>query len=98
VRGEITAAAFESFVEAAAKALETGAIDARDDSTLTWMPVTVDERGWEEVVAAMKKAAELVAAAHDRSTERLGGDEGIAIVVGLAAFESGRRSPDGSED
>ena len=91
VRGEITTAAFESFVEAAAKALEAGTIDARDDSTLTWMPVTVDERGWREVAEIMRKAGQLVAEVHQRSGKRLAGGEGISIVVGLAAFESGRR-------
>lgn len=98
VREKITAAALETFIETAAKALEDGAIDRRDETVLTWMPLTVDEAGWSEIAKIMEKASRLVARAHERSGKRLEGAEGLSIVVGLAAFEAGkRRAPDDNQ-
>lgn len=95
VREKITAAALGTFIETAAKALEDGTIDRRDETVLTWMPLTVDETGWREIATIMEKAARLVAEAQERSRERLEGADGLSIVVGLAAFETGkRRAPD----
>lgn len=95
VRAGITAAALGTFIETAAKALEEGTIDRRDETVLTWMPLTVDEVGWREIAAIMEKSARLVAEAHERSSQRLEGAEGLSVVVGLAAFEAGkRRAPD----
>lgn len=95
VRAGITAAALGTFIETAAKALEDGTIDRRDETVLTWMPLTVDEIGWREIAAIMEKSARLVAEAHERSGKRLEGADGLSVVVGLAAFEAGkRRTPD----
>jgi DNA-binding transcriptional ArsR family regulator len=91
LRGSITSAALDSFIEAAAAALEAGAIDAREDTTLTWMPLTVDEEGWGEIAKIMESASRQVADAHARSAKRLAGTKGASIVVGLAAFEAGGR-------
>lgn len=95
VRARITAAALGTFIDAAAKALEEGTIDRREETVLTWMPLTVDEAGWREIAAIMEQAGRLVAEAHERSSGRLEGTEGFWIVVGLAAFEAGKRqAPD----
>ncbi|MDQ3725936.1 MAG: winged helix-turn-helix domain-containing protein [Actinomycetota bacterium] len=96
VRSGITSAALETFVEAATAALEAGTIDARDDSTLSWMPITVDEAGWEEIAKIMEGASRSIAEVHARSAQRLGEAAGIPIVVGLAAFEAGKKR--GPED
>ena len=98
VRAGITAAALATFIETAAKALEDGTIDRRDETVLTWMPLTVDEAGWREIAGIMEKAAQLVAEAHERSSKRLEGAEGLSVVVGLAAFEAGKwRAPDDNQ-
>ncbi len=95
VRSGITGAALETFIEAATAALEAGTIDARDDSTLSWMPLTVDEAGWREIAGIMDAASRSIAEVHARSAQRLGGAEGISMIVGLAAFEAGnKRSPE----
>lgn len=91
VRRGISNAALETFVEVATAALETGTIDNREDTTLSWMPLTVDEVGWREIAKIMREASQLVAEAHSRSAKRLDGAEGISIIVGLAAFEAGRQ-------
>jgi DNA-binding transcriptional ArsR family regulator len=90
VRGEITSAAVQTFVDKAAEAIEAGTIDLRDDTTLSWMPITVDDAGWREVAQIMDKTLELLMAVHARSSERLAGSAGIPMIVGLAGFEAGR--------
>jgi DNA-binding transcriptional ArsR family regulator len=94
LRRGVTSAAFGSFVEKAAEAIEAGTIDARDDTTLSWMPITVDEAGWREVAEIMDSTLEQLSAIHRRSSKRLAGEEGIPVIVGLAGFEaSGGREP-----
>jgi DNA-binding transcriptional ArsR family regulator len=93
VRSGITKAALKSFLEAAVETLKADAVDAgeEDDGTLTWMPLTVDEAGWHEIAEIMQQTSRLVTEAHARSAERLAGEEGTPIIVGLAAFEAERR-------
>jgi DNA-binding transcriptional ArsR family regulator len=95
LRGGITSAAFQTFIDKASEAIEAGTIDSRDDTTLSWMPMTVDAEGWREVAKIMEETLEQLVAVHSRSSERLGGEEGMPIVVGLAAFEASRKEPAG---
>jgi DNA-binding transcriptional ArsR family regulator len=91
VRGGITAAAFESFAERAAAAVEAGTIDAREDTTLSWMPMAVDDIGWTEIAEIMDRTLKLLMAVHAKSSSRLRGTDGIPVIVGLAGFEAGAR-------
>ena len=88
VRGGVTDAAVGSFVDRAAAAAEAGTIDSREDTTLHWMPMTVDDAGWAEIAEIMRKALESLADVQRRSTKRLAGDDGIPVIVGLAGFEA----------
>lgn len=49
VRGGVTGEALRTFVAKVAAAIEADTIDTREDTTLNWMPITVDDRGWREV-------------------------------------------------
>jgi DNA-binding transcriptional ArsR family regulator len=99
VREGITGAALKTFIEATATALEAGTLDARADSTLTWMPLTVDEAGWREIAKIMDEASHAVAEVHARSAKRLAGSDGVPVVIGLAAFEAGeRQAPEEKKD
>jgi DNA-binding transcriptional ArsR family regulator len=91
LRGGITSAAFQTFIDKASEAIEAGTIDSRDDTTLSWMPMTVDADGWREVAEIMEETRKRLGAVHSRSSKRLAGKEGIPIIVGLAAFEASRR-------
>jgi len=93
VLGGVTSAAVGTFVDQAAAALEAGTIDAREDTTLSWMPITVDETGWEELAEAMGAVQRLATGIHARSVSRLGDREGTPVVVGLASFEAGHGLP-----
>lgn len=85
----VTDAAIATFVDRAAAAVDAGTIDAREETTLCWMPITVDDKGWKELATVMAKARKLAADIHAKSIERLADDEGTAVIVGLASFEAG---------
>jgi hypothetical protein len=91
LRGGISAATLQTFLDKAIAALEAGTLDGRDDTVFRWMPLFLDEKGWKEVVAIMEEATKLMLAAHLRSQDRLGdsgGDGAVSTVVGQAAFET----------
>lgn len=91
VLGGVSAATLQTFLDKAIAALEAGTLDGREDTIFRWMPLLLDQAGWEEVVAIMEEATNLILAAHLRSQDRLAAgnsDEAISTVVGLAGFET----------
>ncbi len=91
LRGGVSAATLQTFLDKAIAALEAGTLDGHDDTIFRWMPLFVDQKGWEEVVEIMEEATNQVLAAHLRSQDRLnetGGRGAISTVVGQAAFET----------
>lgn len=93
VRSGVTAASLQTFMDKAVTALEAGTIDNREDTTFSWMPVHLDEKGWQEVAAILADATERVLAAQaaaDQRTEESSKDpKRISAVVALANFETG---------
>jgi DNA-binding transcriptional ArsR family regulator len=90
LRDAVTGASLGSFFDRAADALESGTLDARDDTTLNWMPMAVDEAGWDEVAAVFKATANRLEAIHALCRKRIAQseeEEAISMVVGMAAFE-----------
>lgn len=94
MRDSVTGASLGTFFDRAADALESGTMDARDDTTLSWMPMAVDQAGWAEVAAVFQAVNNRLEAIHALCRRRLeGGDEvTIPLIVGMAAFEP---APDG---
>ena len=88
VRGGVTAEALRTFVAKVGEALDADTIDPREDTTLNWMPITVDERGWRETAEILDRARRELMEVATASRERLGGADGIPVVTGLAAFEA----------
>lgn len=91
VRGGVSAATLQTFLDKAIAALEAGTLDGRDDTVFRWMPLFLDEKGWQEVVTISEEATKLMLAAHLRSQDRLsesGGKGAVSTVVGMAAFET----------
>jgi DNA-binding transcriptional ArsR family regulator len=89
--GGVSAATLQTFLDIAISALEAGTLDSRADTVFRWMPLSLDEEGWKEVVAIMEDATKLMLAAHVRSQDRLGesgGRPAVSTVVGQAAFET----------
>jgi hypothetical protein len=87
VRGGVTGEALRTFVAKIGAAIDADTIDSREDTTLNWMPITVDEQGWRETAEILDQALRRLMAVAAASRERLGGADGIPVVTGLAAFE-----------
>ena len=88
VRAGVTNEALRTFVAKVGAAIDADTIDRREDTTLNWMPITVDEQGWRETAEVLDQALSELMAVAARSRERLGAADGIPVVTGLAAFEA----------
>jgi hypothetical protein len=87
VRGGVTNEALRTFVTRVGAAIDADTIDPREDTTLNWMPITVDEQGWRETAEILDRALRELMAVAAASRGRLGEADGIAVITGLAAFE-----------
>jgi DNA-binding transcriptional ArsR family regulator len=88
VRGGVTNEAIRTLVAKVGAAVDAGTIDSREDTTLNWMPITVDERGWRETAEILDRALRELMSVAAESRERLGEEPGIPVVTALAAFET----------
>ena len=88
VRGGVTNEALRTFVGKVGAAIDADTIDRREDTTLNWMPIVVDEQGWRETAEILESALSELVTLAARSRERLGEADGIPVVTGLAAFEA----------
>ncbi|MFT3863039.1 MAG: helix-turn-helix domain-containing protein [Solirubrobacterales bacterium] len=96
VRGGVTGEAIRTFVEKVGSAIDADTIDQRDDTTLNWMPITVDEQGWRETAEILDRTLRDLMVVASKSRERLGEADGIPVVTAMAAFEAPpERAPTG---
>jgi hypothetical protein len=103
VRSGVTSEAIRTFVDKVGAAIDADTIDSREDTTLNWMPITVDEKGWREAAEILDRALRELMTVAAESRERLGEDDGIPVVTALAAFEAPPREdfgppPEDSEE
>lgn len=96
LRGSLTAASLQTFMERAVSALEAGTMEDREETTFSWMPLHLDAEGWHEVNSALRQATERVLKAQEASNRRAeesGQDERtISAVVAMANFETGSQA------
>ena len=52
----VTSEAMRTFVAKVGAAVDADTIDSREDTTLNWMPITVDEQGWRETAEILDRA------------------------------------------
>jgi DNA-binding transcriptional ArsR family regulator len=90
VQSGISANVIQSIVDDAVEALGAETFDAREDRHLSWTPVIVDERGWEDLTTLFAEALERVLDIQAESAGRLAesGQEGIPAVTALMNFEA----------
>lgn len=88
VRAGVTSEALRTFAAKIGAAIDADTIDSREDTTLNWMPITVDEQGWRETAEILDRALRELMTVAAASRERLGDADGIPVVTGLAAFET----------
>jgi DNA-binding transcriptional ArsR family regulator len=70
-------------------AWKAGTLDKRSDSHLTWLPLTLDKRGWKEAVALLTHVFEALYEIRAEAGIRLreSGEAPIPTIFGLAGFE-----------
>ncbi len=90
VRSGVSGASVDSFMTRVIEALQAGTIDDREETTLSWMSMAVDEVGWVQAAEVLDEAIARLQTVHEQSRRRLEmtGEEPTSMIVGLAAFES----------
>jgi hypothetical protein len=90
VRTSFSWRVFEQLAEQVREAMAAGTFDSRPDRHHTWIPLVLDQVGWEQVIRAVDRLFHQVlqeqAAAKMRLTES--DEEPLIFTVYLAAFES----------
>jgi Helix-turn-helix domain len=71
-------------------AFKAGTFDKRLDRHFTWIPLTVDEEGWNAMIEILASAFKQVLRVNEEAGERLAktGETGIEATVALVGFES----------
>lgn len=92
LRGGVSAASLQTYIDKAVEALEAGTIDAREGSSLCWTPLRIDQRAWEEINAILTETTDLILAVQERSRKRLARHETpeeLSTILGITHFETG---------
>jgi len=80
--------ALAAFTERAIEALDAGTAESREGSGVTWLPLTIDEQGWQELRGLLGEVEERFTSIADKSIARMEGPRrGIPVMVAVAAFE-----------
>jgi hypothetical protein len=89
-RRKLSRISFQGLVARADGAMRADTFDSRTDRHLVWMPMPLDERGWDELTTALAACfGEVEQIRHD-AKERLAasGEEAISVTFGMLGFES----------
>lgn len=89
-RRQLSRISVQGLIARADRAISADTFDARPDRHLSWMPMQLDERGWEEVIATLAATfGELTQIRHDaRDRLAASGEEVVPATVALLGFES----------
>jgi len=96
LRGAVTAASLQTYMEKAVAALEAGMIDGREDTVLYWTPMLIDTLGWEEINAIVDDSTERILAAQARSRrrqQRSADGEEVSTIFAVSHFETAPPRP-----
>lgn len=90
MKGLVSWRIIETFLRQAMEAMEAGTMDARVDRHLSWMPLRLDQRGWEILIAKLDALFYWLFQEQARVNKRIGktGEEPIPVSVALMCFES----------
>jgi hypothetical protein len=89
-RRQLSRISLQGLIARADRAISTETFDARPDRHLTWVPMQLDERGWNEMIATLAATfGELTQIRHD-AHDRLAasGEEVVPATVAMLGFES----------
>jgi DNA-binding transcriptional ArsR family regulator len=90
VKNAFSGYVIDTLMSDAARSLEAGVFDRRDDRHLTRTPLILDERGWRKVTAIQIKALDGILKEQAAAAARLNGSkkEGINVIAGMLCFEA----------
>ncbi len=90
LRSHYAGSSLAGFTERAIEALEAGTVEPREGSGVTWLPLRIDEPGWQELRRLQGSVEERFRSIGDKSAERMKSPrDGISVMVAVAAFEIG---------
>ncbi len=86
----ISGGIFEEFAERIRAAMEADTIDAREDRHFSWIPLLLDQEGWDNTIARVDALFHWIFEEQGEANLRMAesGEEPIPMTVALAAFES----------
>lgn len=89
IRPGLSASLLQTIVNDASSALTTGTFDKRIDRHLSWTPMIVDEKGWEQLRDGLEEMLEKVFEIQASSAERLAKEDatGVPVTVAMMGFE-----------
>lgn len=88
LRSRYAGTALANFTARAVEALDAGTAETREGSGVTWLPLNVDEQGWNELRDVLGNVEKRFRGVADKSAGRLGRPmDGIPVIVAVAAFE-----------
>jgi hypothetical protein len=80
----------ETFTDRVREAMKAGTIDARTDRHFSWMPLDLDQQGWDGAISRVNALFHWFMKEQEEANLRMAesGEEPIPMTVALAAFES----------
>jgi DNA-binding transcriptional ArsR family regulator len=90
IRPGLSSSGLKTVFNDAASALLAGTFDKRTDRHLSWTPMIVDEKGWEELQAGLAAMLDKVMEIQTSSAARLAKADaaGIPVTVAMMGFEA----------
>jgi DNA-binding transcriptional ArsR family regulator len=90
IRPGLSASALKTIINDASSALLAGTFDKRLDRHLSWTPMILDEKGWEELQAGLSEMLERALEIQGASAQRLAKADapGIPVSVAMMGFEA----------
>lgn len=94
-RREISGVILQGLMARAESAVTEGTFDAREDRTLAWVQMALDDQGWEELTELSRRTVDAVERLREASEERLARTDEASrtapVTWGVLAFESPQR-------
>lgn len=89
VRTAFSGYVIETLMSDAARSLQAGLFDQRQDRHLSRTPLLLDEKGWRKVIAVQGKALDEILKEQAAAAVRMSSKEtGIQVIVGMFCFEA----------
>lgn len=99
LRTSTAGSALAGFVDRAIEALDAGTVESREGSGINWVPLIVDETGWEELREILGGIEARFRAVGEKSAERLEKlADGAPLIIAIGAFQTARGGKDAGSD